>query len=113
MRAMRLTDEELLAKLQQEQAKLQAELDARKAKLNARARRVRSRLSARERKTDTRRKILVGAMMLKVADEHPKSKDFMLRHLDDFLEHPRDRDLFEDLPDRPEPASEGAPDPAV
>ena len=61
------------------------------------ARRVRSRLSARERKTDTRRKILVGAMMLKVADHHPKTKEFMLQNLNDFLEHPRDRAVF-DLP---------------
>ena len=105
---MVLTDEELLEKLQREQAKLQAELDERKAKLNARARRVRARLSARERKTDTRRKILVGAMMLKVADEHPKSKEFMLRHLDGFLEHPRDRALFPELPDRPNTASDGS-----
>ena len=111
--SMRLTDEELLAKLEKEQEKLQSELGARKAKLNARTQRVRSRLSARERKTDTRRKILVGAMMLKLADQHPKSKDFMLRHLDDFLEHPRDRALFPELPDRPNTASEGAPDPAV
>ena len=106
--AMRLTDEELLAKLEKEQENLQAELAARKAKLNARTQRVRSRLSARERKIDTRRKILVGAMMLKVADEHPKSKDFMLRHLDDFLEHPRDRALFEDLPDRTNTAPDGS-----
>ena len=68
--AMRLTDEELLAKLKKEQEKLQSELAARKAKLNARTQRVRSRLSARERKTDTRRKILVGAMMLKLSDQH-------------------------------------------
>ena len=95
---MRLTDEELLAKLEKEQAKLQTELDARKAKLNARTRRVRSRLSARERKTDTRRKILVGAMMLKLADQHTETKDFMLKHLDDFLEHPRDRELFDLAP---------------
>ena len=94
---MRLTDEELLAKLKREQEKLQAELDVRKAKLNARTRRVRSRLSARERKTDTRRKILVGAMMLKLSDQHPETKDFMLKHLDGFLEHSRDRALF-DLP---------------
>ena len=111
--SMRLTDEELLEKLQQEQAKLQAELDARKAKLNARARRVRSRLSARERKTDTRRKILVGAMLLKLADQDPKIKDFMRQNLSDFLEHPRDRALFDDLPDRPKPASEGAPDKGI
>ena len=99
--SMRLTDEELLAKLKREQEKLQSELAARKAKLNARTQRVRSRLSARERKTDTRRKILVGAMLLKVADEHPKSKEFMVKHLNDFLEHPRDRALF-DLAPKPE-----------
>ena len=92
--SMRLTDEELLAKLKQEQEKLQAELDARKAKLNARTRRVRSRLAVRERKTDTRRKILVGAMMLKLSDQHPNIKEFMVKHLDEFLEHPRDRALF-------------------
>ena len=106
--AMRLTDEELLAKLKREQEKLQAELDARKAKLNARTRRVRSRLAVRERKTDTRRKILVGAMMLKLADQHPETKDFMLKHLDGFLEHSRDRALFEDLPAKPQPQKEGS-----
>ena len=105
--AMRLTDEELLQKLKKEQENLQSELGARKAKLNARTQRVRSRLSARERKIDTRRKILVGAMMLKLSDQHPETKDFMLKHLDDFLEHPRDRELF-DLPDRPNTASDGS-----
>ena len=104
---MRLTDEELPCEMTREQEKLQSELDERKAKLNARARRVRSRLSARERKTDTRRKILVGAMMLKVADQYPKSKEFMLRHLDEFLEHPRDRALFPELPAKPHPPKEG------
>ena len=105
--AMRQTDEELLEKLEKEQAKLQTELDARKAKLNARTRRVRSRLSARKRKTDTRRKILVGAMMLKLSDQHPNIKEFMVKHLDDFLDHPRDRALF-DLPPLPTTASEGS-----
>ena len=105
--AMRLTDEELLEKLEREQEKLQGELDVRKAKLNARTRRVRSRLSARERKTDTRRKILVGAMMLKLSDQHPETKDFMLKHLDGFLEHSRDRALF-DLPAKPQPQKEGS-----
>ena len=104
---MRLTDEQLLAKLEKEQENLQAELDARKSKLNARTQRVRSRLSARERKTDTRRKILVGAMMLKLADQHPENKDFILKHLDEFLDHPRDRDLF-DLTPRPHPPPDGS-----
>ena len=110
---MRLTDEQLLAKLEKEQENLQAELAARKAKLNARTQRVRSRLSARERKTDTRRKILVGAMMLKLSGQHPNIKEFMVKHLEEFLDHPRDRALFDDLPDRPNTASEGDPDPAV
>ena len=104
---MRLTDEQLLAKLEKEQEKLQAELDARKAKLNARTQRVRSRLSARERKIDTRRKILVGAMMLKLSDQHPNIKEFMVKHLDDFLDHPRDRALF-DL--TPQENADGNPD---
>ena len=104
---MRLTDEQLFEKLKREQKNLQAELDARKAKLNARTRRVRSRLAGRERKIDTRRKILVGAMMLKIADQHPETKDFMVEHLNNFLEHPRDRALF-DLPDRPNTAPDGS-----
>ena len=92
---MRITDEQLLEKLKQEREKLQSEHTVRKAKLNARTQRVRSRISGRERKIDTRRKILVGAMMLKRAYQNPKTKDFILEHLDEFLEHPRDRELFD------------------
>ena len=39
-------------------------------------------------------------MLLKLADQDPKINDFMRQNLSDFLEHPRDRDLF-DLPPRP------------
>ena len=39
-------------------------------------------------------------MMLKLADQHPETKDFMRQNLSDFLDHPRDRELF-DLPPRP------------
>ena len=57
-------------------------------------------------------------MMLKLSDQHPNIKEFMVKHLDDFLEHPRDRKLF-DLPPRPlnasrvtpKPANEGGPGP--
>ena len=105
---MRLTQEQQLEQLKQERETLQSELDSfRRAKLNARTQRVRSRLTVRERKTDTRRKILVGAMMLKLSDQHPNIKEFMVKHLDDFLDHPRDRDLF-DLPDRPNTAPDGS-----
>ena len=46
-------------------------------------------------------------MMLKLADQHPETKDFMVEHLNNFLEHPRDRALF-DLPDRPNTAPDGS-----
>ena len=29
--------------------------------------------------------------MLNLADQHPETKEFMVKHLDEFLEHPRDR----------------------
>ena len=95
--AMRLTDEELLEKLRQEQRELLIQLGKKKAILNARALRVRSRLAGRERKIDTRRKILAGAMTLSRADRSPEDKAAMLKELDGFLDHPRDRELF-DLP---------------
>ena len=92
--SMRSTDEELLEKLEKEQEELQAELAERKAKLNARTSRVRSRLSARERKIDTRRKILIGAMVLSHVDQKPEDNENLLADLDEFLDHPRDRELF-------------------
>ena len=107
--SMRLTDEELLEKLQQEQAKLQAELDERKAKLNARTLGVSAPASQPAKGKQTRaERYSSGAMMLKVADEFPKSKEFMLRHLDEFLEHPRDRALFPELPAKPKSPKEGS-----
>ena len=46
-------------------------------------------------------------MMLKLADQNPETKEFILKHLDDFLDHPRDRELF-DLPDRSNTAPDGS-----
>ena len=56
--------------------------------------------TARERKTETRRKILVGAMVLSHVDQKPESNANLLRDLDEFLERDRDRALF-DLPPLP------------
>ena len=58
------------------------------------------RISASERKTDTRRKILIGAMVLNHVDQKPASNAALLSDLDEFLERDRDRALF-DLPPRP------------
>ena len=83
----------------------------RKANINAGIRRVRSRISAREIKRDIRRKILVGATVLQRVDQNLESKKLLLRDLDEFLEHSRDRELF-DLPPKPDSsqktASEGS-----
>ncbi|ELV07233.1 Hypothetical protein F387_01956 [Wohlfahrtiimonas chitiniclastica SH04] len=43
---------------------------------------------------DTRRKILIGACMMKLAEENPEANDRMLRQLDRFLTEERDRKLL-------------------
>ena len=68
-----------------------------KAVLEKQIRIAQTRASARERKTDARRKILIGAMVLSHVDQKPESNENLLRDLDEFLERDRDRALF-DLP---------------
>ena len=91
-----------------------AELEKKKQQIANRIVRLRNIESTEQRKLDTRRKILAGAWILHRIDQDTDDRlRLMLRQgLDDFLEHPRDRALF-DLPDRPKPASEGAPGTAV
>lgn len=47
-----------------------------------------------QRKDDTRKKILIGACMLKLAEENLEENERMLKQLDKFLTNDRDRDLF-------------------
>lgn len=47
-----------------------------------------------QRKDDTRKKILIGACMLKLAEENQEANERMLKQLDKFLTNDRDRDLF-------------------
>jgi len=49
----------------------------------------------RQRKDDTRRKILIGACMMKLAEENQEANDRMLKQLDKFLTNERDRSLFD------------------
>lgn len=48
----------------------------------------------KQRKDDTRKKILIGACMLKLAEENQEANERMLKQLDKFLTNDRDRDLF-------------------
>ena len=84
-----------------------AELENKKQQLANRIVRLRNMESAKQRKLDTRRKILAGAWILHRIDQDTEDRlRLMLMHgLDDFLEHPRDRELF-DLPPKPQPTKE-------
>ena len=65
-----------------------------KAALEKQIRIAQTRASARERKTETRRKILVGAMVLSHVEQDPPAKENLFDDLNDYLERDRDRELF-------------------
>jgi len=77
--------------------KIQEQMD-KLNQLKAQKQKAQNRLRAKEReqqrKDDTRRKILIGACMMKLAEENPEAKDRMLKQLDRFLTEERDRNLF-------------------
>lgn len=58
--------------------------------------------SRRERKDDTRRKILVGALVLAQVERGEVSQESLRNSLNEFLSRPHDRALF-DLPPLPSP----------
>ncbi len=51
--------------------------------------------SAKKRKEDTRRKILLGAMVMKLIETGYWSKEEIYKHLDEFLDKEIDRQLFD------------------
>lgn len=73
-----------------------AELDAQRASLKAR-------LSKQERANDTRRKVLLGALVLHRLDNGKdeefarRLREWLKRELPGFLTRPGDKDLFDDL----------------
>lgn len=69
-------------------------LEQRKNALERRLQIARARLKNEDRKKDTRRKILVGAMLLAKAEEDHETLSALTRQLDDYLTAKRDRDLF-------------------
>ena len=84
-----------------------AELEKKKQQIANRIVRLRNIESTEQRKLETRRKILAGAWILHRIDQDTDDRlRLMLMHgLDDFLEHPRDRALF-DLPPKPQHTKE-------
>ncbi|MFC1609704.1 hypothetical protein ACFL6C_01980 [Myxococcota bacterium] len=78
-------------------------------KLRERIRRAEALETTRERKKDTRRKILVGAMILERMKKDPDYQGQVLKSLDRFLFKPNDRELF-GLPVRESKKAEAAVD---
>ena len=73
------------------------ELLKKREQLNAQIHQARARESAQSRKEDTRRKILLGALMMQMMERGELERDKILKKLDDFLTRDLDRKLF-DLP---------------
>ena len=85
---------EMKQELKAAQKQLEDAQRKKKSVLEKQIRIAQTRTAARQRKTDTRRKILVGAMVLSHVDQKPESNAALLRDLDEFLERDRDRALF-------------------
>jgi len=78
-----------------------AELETRQRVLKDDIRAARSQVRQQERKQDTRRKIIVGAVVLMRMESDPEFAADISRMLDRAVEQPRDRALL-DLPERHE-----------
>lgn len=76
------------------------QLEEQRARINAEIQRVRSRESQEERKRETRRKILVGAMVLDQVERGEWPEKRLKTAMDRFLDREQDRALF-GLPPRP------------
>jgi hypothetical protein len=88
-----------MAKLDERIATLHERLQQLKAQQQRTAARQKSLESRRQRKADTRRKILVGAMLLARVEQGRTSEAELHAWLDEVLTRPDDRALF-DLPGR-------------
>ena len=77
-------------------------LTQKRDQLNARIQLLKNRQLAQRRKDETRRKLLIGAMVLDFVRQGTWTDDQLHAALDAYLHRARDRALF-DLPPRPDP----------
>lgn len=75
------------------------ELLKKREQLKAQIQQVRAKEAAQKRKEDTRKKILLGALMMEMMERGELDKGKMRKRLDGFLTREGDRRLF-DLPPR-------------
>jgi len=69
-------------------------LEEKRAQINAEIQRVRAREQKEERKRDTRRKVLVGAMILSKVDSGDWPEDRLMAAMNTYLDRDHDRELF-------------------
>lgn len=84
----------VLEKLDEQIARKQEKLDVLKARKQAIENRQKAKAKEQERKAETRRKILVGAEVLKRARNHPDQYARVLAMMDETLTREDDRNLF-------------------
>ena len=70
------------------------ELEAKKKKLELEAKRLKSSISKKERTEDTRRKILLGSLLMAKVENGQWSQENLMGELDGFLTRDIDRKLF-------------------
>jgi transposase len=87
--------EDEMAKIEERIAAIESKLQQLKALQHRRETRARSVLSKRERRDDSRRKFLVGAVVLKKVETGEIAEDQLKRWLDPAVSRPEDRALFE------------------
>lgn len=71
-----------------------AKLEEQRARINAEIQRVRAREQQQERKNETRRKVLVGAMILAKVNSSEWPEDRLMAAMDAYLERDHDCALF-------------------
>jgi large subunit ribosomal protein L7/L12 len=69
----------------------------RREELNAQIQKIKAQEASQKRKSDTRRKILLGALVMEMMDSGELDKNKIMKRLDGFLTRDIDRSLF-DLP---------------
>ncbi len=77
------------------------ELEEKKKQIPARIQKLKAQESTKKRKEDTRRKILLGALVQHLVKTGYWSEEEIYKQLNNFLDKPIDRKLF-DLPEKPE-----------
>jgi tRNA A37 methylthiotransferase MiaB len=95
----RKTPEQRLAELNEQQAKIEAELKQRRAAILRKKQQQQAKITNEKRKSDTRRKVLVGAAVLNQVEAGELPQKQLTALLDRFLTREDDRALFE-LPNK-------------